>query len=68
MARGIQKVITFRACMMSTEKPPSDCLCTEKEKTGFGLPLPLSPEGFELPCAHRLDPMTMKLFVPLRGT
>ena len=21
--------------------------------------LPLSPEGFELPCAHRLDPMTI---------
>ena len=30
--------------------------------------LPLSPEGFELPCAYRLDPMTMKLFVPLRVT
>ena len=27
--------------------------------------LPLRPEGFELPCAHRLDPMTMKLFVHL---
>ena len=30
--------------------------------------LPLSTEGFELPCAHRIDPMTMKLFVHLRGT
>ena len=31
-------------------------------------PLPLSPEGFELPCAHSLDPMTMKFFVHLRGS
>ena len=30
--------------------------------------LSLSPEGFELPCTHRLDPMTMKLFVHLSGT
>ena len=30
--------------------------------------LSLSSEGFELPCAHRLDPMTMNLFVHLSGT
>ena len=40
---------------------------------GFGLDcviisLPLSTEGFELPCAHRLDLMTMKVFVNVRGT
>ena len=39
-----------------------------QRKTAKLLPLPLSREGFELPRAHGLDPMTMKLFVYLRGT
>ena len=46
--------------------------CKDMQCYGLGtvllLTLSLSPEGFELPYADRLEPMNMKLVVHLKGT